>query len=299
MPKTQSQKFGRVVLLGRPNAGKSTLLNQIIGQKVSITSPRPQTTRKNTQALFVSSKGKIIFSDTPGIMHKVEDLIGKKINLKTPKELNKADLLVLLIDISRAKGEEENRVIGLARNSPAKKILAYNKIDVAKGKKDYLSDYNFLEEEFDGVVAISALKSTHVKSLIEKIFDLLPAKAPVGIKKDIKLMESQKSPISDQSSDTYISEIIREKAFLVLRKELPYTVSVEVKEINDKGNIIVIKANLLTTDKRYKKMIIGKKASTIKLIGQKARRELELVSQRKIYLELTVISDPHWPERFV
>lgn len=129
---------------------------------------------------------------------------------------------------------------------------------------------------------------------------MLPAKAPVGIKKDIKLMESQKSPISDQSSDTYISEIIREKAFLVLRKELPYTVSVEVKEINDKGNIIVIKANLLTTDKRYKKkMIIGKKAYTIKLIGQKARRELELVSQRKIYLELTVISDPHWPERFV
>ncbi|MBU1130178.1 GTPase Era [Patescibacteria group bacterium] len=296
---SKTQKFGRVVLLGRPNAGKSTLLNQIIGQKISITSPRPQTTRKNTLALFVNSRGKIIFSDTPGIMHKVEDLISKKINLKTPKELNKADLVVLLIDISRQKGEEENKVIGLARNSPAKKILAYNKIDIAKGKKDHLPDYNFLEEEFDDVISISALKSTHVKSLIEKIFDLLPVKASVGIKKDIKLMESQKSPIPGQSSDTYISEIIREKAFLVLRKELPYTVSVEIKEVKDKGNIIVIKADILTTDKRYKKMIIGKKATTIKKIGQRARKELELVSQKKVYLDLTVISDPHWPERFV
>ncbi|RLC34734.1 GTPase Era [Candidatus Shapirobacteria bacterium] len=296
---TNKLKYGRVVLLGRPNAGKSTLINQLIGQKVSITSPRPQTTRQNTQALFVNSQAKIIFSDTPGIIHKVEDLVSKKINLKAPKEVNKADVLVVLFDISRPKGEEENKVIAIARNSPAQKILVYNKIDIAIGVKNHLSDYNFLEDEFDITISISALKSTHTKSLISAIIELLPSDYRPELKAEIESIALDHSPLFGQSPQLYISEIIREKAFLVLRKELPYSVYIKVDQIEDRKKLIFIKARLLTTNKRYKKMIIGKGAQGIKKIGQRARRELELVSQRKIFLDLTVVADSHWPETFV
>lgn len=291
------KKIGKVVILGRPNTGKSTLLNAIMSQKVAITSPLPQTTRKNTRVLFSDERGEIIFSDTPGIIGKINDLVGKRINREAPKELDKADVILCLVDISRPKNEEENKVIGLVRKSKAKKILVYNKMDMAFGPKDHLAEYNYLEEEFDRVITISAIKEKNVKSLLNEIFDLLPEKEDKELKYNIELMSEGNKPKMGMNSKEYVAEIIREKAYLFLREEVPYSMTVVVDEIVDKKKLILIKATILTTADRYKKMIIGRGGKKIKEIGYNARKELELMSERKIFLELTVEVDKHWPER--
>ena len=290
-------KCGRVVIVGRPNTGKSTLLNAIMSQKVAITSPLPQTTRKNARVIFSNEKGKIIFSDTPGIINKVNDLIGKRVNTEAPKELGRADVILCLLDISRSKSEEENKVIGFIRKSEAKKILVYNKIDIAVGSKDHLAEYNYLEEEFDKVCSVSAIKEKNVKGLINDIFDLLPEKSDDSTIEDIEIMSEKKGPVISMNSKEYIAEIIREKAYLFLRKEVPYSINVEVESVEDKRKMIVIKASILTNADRYKKMIIGRNGKKIKEIGYNSRKELELMSGRKIFLELMVKIDRHWMER--
>jgi GTP-binding protein Era len=290
-------KFGRVVILGRPNTGKSTLLNAMMSQKVAITSPMAQTTRKNSRVVFSDERGKIIFSDTPGIINKVSDLVGKRVNTEAPKEAGRANVLLCLFDVSRPKSEEENKVIALARKSGAKKILVYNKIDIATESKDHLAEYNYLEEEFDRVISVSAIKEKNIKGLINLIFELLPEKDSSFIQEDSEILESKNKPVIGLSSKDYIAEIIREKAYLFLRKELPYSVTVEVDEVVDKKKLILIKARILTNADRYKKMIIGRNGKKIKEIGYNARKELELMSSRKIFLELTVQIDKHWAER--
>ncbi len=293
------KKIGKVVILGRPNTGKSTLLNAIMSQKVAITSPLPQTTRKNTRVLFSDQRGEIIFSDTPGIIGKINDLVGKRINREAPKELDKADVILCLVDISRPKNEEENKVIGLVRKAKAKKILVYNKMDIAFDSKDHLAEYNYLEEEFDRVITISAIKEKNIKSLLNEIFDLLPEKENKELKYNIELMSEGNKPKMGMNSKEYVAEIIREKAYLFLREEVPYSMTVVVNEIIDKKKLILIKATIFTTADRYKKMIIGRGGKKIKEIGYNARKELELMSERKIFLELTVEVDKHWPEREV
>jgi len=291
------KKYGRVVIVGRPNTGKSTLLNAIMKQKVAITSHLPQTTRKNILAIYEDERGKVLFTDTPGVLGKVTDLMGKKVNLEVPKTLNKAELIMCLVDISRPKNEEENKIIGLLRKIKTKKILVYNKIDAAIGSKDHFADYNYLEDEFDKSISVSALKEKNVKGLIKIIFDELPAKSSKELIKEIEIYQKENKPLISMGSKEYVEEIIREKAYLFLREEVPYTIFVGVDKIEDKKKLIVITATIYTSADRYKKMIIGKNGQKIKEIGYNARKELELMSQRKIYLELTVKTDRHWMER--
>ena len=293
----EEKKYGRVVILGRPNTGKSTLLNALMNQKVAITSPLPQTSRKNQRVLYSGEKGKIIFSDTPGIVDKVTDLISKRVNTEAPKELGRADVLVTMVDISRAKSEEENKIIGLVRNVNVPKILVYNKTDKAIGSKDHRADYHWMEEEFDKAIAISAIKSIHVQGLLNEIFALLPEKADEVVMEEIALIEKSGHLVMGMNSKEYVAELIREKAYLCLRQEVPYSVNVEVEEIKEKKDIIVVKADIFTTYRRYKKMIIGRGGKKIKQIGVAARKELELMSGKKVYLELEVKVDEHWPER--
>ena len=294
---SEIKKIGRVVLIGRPNTGKSTLLNAIMSQKVAITSPLPQTTRKNCRVVYSDDRGKIIFSDTPGIIGKVDDLIGKRINQEAPKELNQADIILMIVDISRPKNEEENKVIGLIRKINTKKILVYNKIDIAKGPKDHLPEYNYLEEEFDKTIGVSAIKEKNVKGLINLIFELLPIKKNKETQENIELLDTGNKPKIGINSKEYVQEIIREKVYLFLREEIPYSVDIRVDQIVDKRKLILIKATILTTAERYKKMIIGRGGKKIKEVGYNARKELELMSGRKIFLELIVELDKHWQER--
>jgi GTP-binding protein Era len=296
--KTSAKKYGKAIIIGRPNTGKSTLINTIMSQKVSITSPLPQTTRRNIPVIYKDERGEIYFVDTPGLVANVKDLIGKRVNTEASKSIGKTDVIVMVVDISREKNEEENKVIGLVRRSKAKKILVYNKIDKAVGSKDHLAEYNYLEEEFDKVIGISAIKGKNVKGLIKLIFDLIPArKKRIDWGDDFNVEDSK--PVIPMESKEYVGEIIREKAYLFLREEVPYSLTVNVDEIQEKKDIIVIKASIITTADRYKKMIIGRGGRKIKEIGYNARKELELMSQRKIFLDLTVIVDRHWPERIV
>ncbi len=295
---SDKKKYGIVAIIGRPNTGKSTLLNAILQQKVAITSPLPQTTRKNINVVYADERGKILFIDTPGVLGKIEDLIGKKVNLELPKTLNNIDVLMTVVDISRPKNEEENKVIALVRKSEAKKILVYNKIDKAVGSKDHFADYNYLEDEFDEYVKVSALREKGVKEVVNKIFSLLPDKATKETKMVVENSQDQTKPLIDSSPEEYVGELIREKTYLFLRDEVPYSISVVVKRIEDKGKILVIEADIVTTADRYKKIIIGKGGQKIKEIGYNARKELELMTQKKIFLGLEVKVDKHWMEQF-
>lgn len=287
-----NQKYGKILLLGRPNVGKSTFINNLIGQKVAITSPKPQTTRFPIKALYEEPRGKIIFVDTPGIFGKTEDNLSKKINEQTIKILNEeVDLVIYMIDHTRRRDFEEARVLGFVRKIDRPKILVINKID--SEEKSYLPQYSFLEDEFPYVFKISGLNRTHLKPLIDKIFEILPDNRDEDIPKDLVY------PVLNIDSKIFISELIREKIFLMMGEEIPYRTTVIVDEIAERKNgITYIKARILTTDNRYKKMIIGSGGRKIKEIGSYARKEIALAINKKVYLDLTVETDPHWQETY-
>lgn len=281
-------KSGIVALVGRPNVGKSTLLNTLLGQKVSITSPKPQTTRFPIQAVFEDERGQIIFVDTPGIFTKVKDQVAARINLRTEETIEKGvDIIVYMVDHTRERAEEENRVLGIVRKLHIPKILVINKVDVKT--PTHIVQYRFMEDEFDEVIEISALENKHIPILLDKIFDRLPEGAALVDTKDMV------QPGLNLDSKTFISEIIREKAFLNLRREVPYAIAAVVDDIEERDNgVTYIKARLLTSADRYKGMIIGSHGEMIKEISMAARKELEVASNRKVYLELTVETDEHW-----
>lgn len=281
-------KSGIVALVGRPNAGKSTLLNSILGQKVSITSPKPQTTRFPIQAVYEDERGQIIFVDTPGIFAKVKDQVSARINLRTEETIEKGvDIIVYMVDHTRERAEEENRSLGIVRKVKIPKILVINKVDIKE--PTHIVQYRFMEDEFDQVVEVSALENKHIPHLLDAIFERLPEGSPIV---DTSKMVQ---PGLNLDSKTFISEIIREKAFLNLRREIPYAIAAVVDDIEEKDNgVTYIKARLLTSADRYKGMIIGHQGSMIKEISMAARKELEVAANKKVYLELTVETDAHW-----
>jgi GTP-binding protein Era len=281
-------KSGYAAIIGRPNSGKSTLLNNILGQKVSITSPKPQTTRLPIQAVFEDERGQIIFIDTPGVFAKVEDPVSKKINPKAERAMRgEADVIIHLVDHTRDRDEEENKVIGMVRKVNKPKILAINKIDIKR--PSFLPHYKFMEEDYDRVVEISGLYKFNTNYLVDAVFDFLPEGDP------IVTPGPRPTPLLNLDSKTFISEIIREKAYLFLRKELPYSINVIVDELVERNNnLTYIKARIITNADRYKRMIIGEKGRMIREIGMAARKELETASNRKFFIDLTVEVDTHW-----
>ncbi len=286
----ETAKEGKVLIIGRPNVGKSTFLNNLIGQKVAITSPKPQTTRFPIKALYHDERGEIIFVDTPGIFGRAEDFLAKSINRKTLQTINENfDLVIYMIDHTRRRDFEEAKVLGIVRKIAKPKILVINKIDIKA--PTYLPQYKFLEEEFENVFQISALQRTHIKPLIDKIFELLPSQTKIE-----ETREKRVYPLLNIDSYTFIAELIREKIFLKMGKEIPYMMTVIVDEIEErkKNNLTYIKARILTTNDKYKKMIIGAGGRKIKEIGSMARKEIELAISRKVYLDLTVEVNPHW-----
>src|SRR3989344_3864080 len=284
---------GYVAIVCRPNSGKSTLLNNILGHKVSITSPKPQTTRFPITAVYKDDRGEIAFIDTPGIFAHVQDPVSKKINPRTEKILNEGvDVIVYLVDHTRDRRTEENKNLGIVRKINKTKILVYNKTDIKE--PSFIPHYRFMEEEFDSTVSVSALYRHNLNRLIEAIFTYLP-------EQELNLSDPNRpTPAVYLDSKTFIAEIIREKAFLFLRKEVPYTMTAVVDETYKRGNgIMYIRARILTTDDRYKIMIIGEKGRMIKEIGMAARKELETATSQKIFLELTVEVDPRWYEQLL
>lgn len=292
-------KSGKVLLIGRPNVGKSTFLNNLIGQKVAITSPKPQTTRFPIKALYQDERGKIVFTDTPGIFDRAKDFLSKKINKETFRAINEeVDIVIYMIDHTRRRDFEEGKVLGIVRKINKPIILVINKIDLSE--KSYLPQYKYLEQEYPIVFTISSLKRLHIKPLLDKIFELLPATAAVEeAKNDEKTSEVNSSgyPLLNIDSNIFIAELIREKVFLMMGEEIPYTTTVVVDKIKERSKkLTYIKARILTTENRYKKMLIGASGRKIKEIGSYARKEIALATGKKIYLDLAVETDPHWQE---
>jgi len=286
-------KIGKVLLLGRPNVGKSTFFNNLIGQKVAITSPKPQTTRFPIKAVYTEERGQIIFVDTPGVMGKTEDRLSEDINKKTLQSLNEeVDLVIYMIDHTRKRDFEEARVLGMVRKIDKPKILVINKVDLEE--KSYLPQYKFLEDEFKYVFQISGINKTHVKPLLDKIFELIPEGK--GLE---EIPPNLIYPVLNFDSKTFISELIREKIFLMMGEEIPYKTTTLVDEIAERKNgITYVKARILTTNDRYKKMLIGAGGRKIKEIGSYARKDIALAINKKVYLDLTVETDPHWQETY-
>lgn len=287
---TNKPKAGTVAIIGRPNVGKSTLLNNILGHKVSITSPKPQTTRFNIQAVYEDDRGQIIFVDTPGIFGKVHDVVSKAINPRAEEYVNSGvDVVIYLVDHTRKRDFEENKTLGIVRKMKAAKILVVNKIDIKK--PTYINEYMFMEEEFDDVVHISGLTRYNLNSLLNAIYSRLKTRE--------KIVETSEltQPALNMDSHTFIAEIIREKAYLFLRKEVPYSLMAVVDQLEERKNgVLYIKARILTSQDRYKGMIVGKGGYMIKEISMAARKELETATNKKIYLDLTVETDPHWTD---
>ena len=202
------------------------------------------------------------------------------------------DLVLYVIDHTRTRDYEESRVLGIVRKFNIPKILVINKIDVEE--PSFLPLYKFLEDEFDTVIKVSALEKMHLKTLLEAIFEKMPETDTPLVKK-----EEYTYPALNIDGKIFLAELIREKVFLRTRKEVPYTTTVLIDEVADRDNgMLYVRARILTTTDKYKKMLIGEGGRRIKEIGSMSRKELETATNRKVFLDLTVESDKHWITNF-
>ncbi len=284
---TTNLKSGLVTLIGRSNVGKSTLLNTLVGTKIAAVSPKPQTTRSIIHGVLNRPAGQAVFVDTPGIFKERRNPLAGKLLESVHEALRDINLVVYVVDATKPLGAEERFSFSLLRPLSVPKILVINKSDLLTSEDNFQEDYLALANDFAGVYTISALRRRHIEPLIEKIFELLPVGDPLY----------PPEQLTNIDKEFWIAELIREKIFLALREEVPYTTHVAVASVEEKPEITVIKAIIFTYDKRYKQMIIGKDGRAIKEIGQAARKELEQALNKKIFLELEVEVDTHWMER--
>lgn len=281
-----TQKCGLVVLIGRSNVGKSTLLNALVGSKVAITSPKPQTTRHVIQGVLNEPRGQIVFADTPGVFKRAPDRLTSRLNEKVKESVTGIDAAIYVVDATRHVGEEEKAVRRLIAAVDQPKFLVLNKRD---RRLEFKDEYLALADDFDGVFEVSALQGKGLKPLVDAIFERLPVGEPLY----------PADRLSDVSHRFWLEEIIREKIFLATEKEVPYSVAVRIEDTAERANgLVYVRAVILTTATRYRQMLIGRAGSKIKEIGSMARRELELITGRKFYLELEVEVDENWQERF-
>ena len=281
-------KSGLVTIIGRSNVGKSTLLNTLVGSKVAITTPKPQTTRLPISGIITRPQGQAVVVDTPGIMQKAKDPLTQKLLAYAKESLHGVDAVIYVVDPTRAMGDEEKQALKLIEAVEKPKLLVINMIDV-KESRNYIDYYRDLQGQFDNYVEVSALTAKNTDLIERWIFDKLPEGEPM-------YPEFQ---FTNLTNETWLAELIREKLFLRLREEVPYTTHVEVEAVEPRSETLVyVKATIYTNAERYKPMIIGRGGQGIKEIGQSVRNELEAVTGRKYYLELDVQTDPHWLGKF-
>lgn len=286
-PEKSTFRSGIITLIGRSNVGKSTLLNTLVGTKIAAVTDKPQTTRNVIHGVLNRPQGQAVFVDTPGVFKEHHNHLSAQLTESVGDSLRGIDQAIYVVDPTKSIGVEERAVLAMLRRLTIPKILVINKSDLPPGEKEFLEDYKALGSDFTAVFELSALHHRHVEPLIEKVFELLPEGEPLY----------PADQLTNVDKKFWIAEIIREKIFLALRKEVPYTTHVEVTDTEEKPEIFVIKANIFTYDRKYKEMIIGKGGRAIKEIGIAARKELEQAIGKKVFLELEVEVDKHWMDR--
>lgn len=278
-------KAGFAVLVGRSNVGKSTLLNSLVGTKIAITSPKPQTTRFQIQGIVHDPRGQIVFVDTPGIFEKPIDRLTKSLNQQAKSAVRGIDVVVYVVDPTRAIGNEEHIILRLLDAVKAPKLLIINKIDLRD--LPFVSEYEGLADRFDATLRVSGLHGKNLKPLLDAVFERLPEGAPFYPEFQFTSMEHKQ----------WVAELIREKLFIQLPQEIPYGTTVELEDLDNREDLIYFKARVLTSNARHKGMIVGKGGHKIKEIGTAARKELEAVLQKKVFLDLEVEVDERWQDR--
>jgi GTPase len=275
---------GFVAIVGRPNAGKSTLLNRLVGQKVAIVTSKPQTTRNRIQGIVTRPNGQIVFIDTPGL-HSADSALGRQMMHEVAAALEGIDVLLLMVDASRALPHADDLLLERAKRFRGKTILALNKVDgLPKQKLLPLIEAFHKAFEFAAIVPISALEGNGCEDLLAEIFRLLPEGEPY-------FPEDQ---VTDQPERFLAAEIVREKAIQSMYHEVPYALAVKVDKFEDSPKLLRIEVTMNVERDSQKKILIGHKGEMLKKIGTAARKELEELLDKKIYLGLFVKVVPGW-----
>ena len=280
------KKTGFIAIVGRPNVGKSTLMNAILGEKVAIVSNKPQTTRNRITGIHTKGDDQYVFIDTPGI-HKPQNSLGEYMVKTADTTMRDADAVVLVIDAGKEITSVEENVIAYLKKSGIPAILALNKIDMYRREilAETISKYAE-KHDFSAFVPICAKNGKNVDELLEECSAFL-SESPWFFPDDM---------VTDQPERQIASEIIREKILRTLNKEVPHGTAVVIEEFKDEGSLISIRAEIFCEKSSHKGIIVGKNGASLKLIGSYAREDLEKLFGTKVYLNLWVKVKENWRE---
>jgi len=281
---TQALKSGFVTLIGRPNVGKSTLMNRLIGQKIAITSKKPQTTRNRIQTVYTSEEGQIVFLDTPGI-HKSKNKLGDYMVNVAERTISEVDVILWLVEPTDYIGVGEQHIIQKLKRTSNPVILVVNKIDKVS-KEDLIRFIDVYRKELDfaEVVPVSALKGQNTDELIRCIFKYLPYGEPFY----------DEDTITDQPMRQLVAELIREKALRLLEEEIPHGIAVSIESMKYRKDIVDIEATIICERDSHKGIIIGKGGQMLKKIGSTARVDVEKLVEMRANLQLWVKVKKDW-----
>jgi GTP-binding protein Era len=284
---TELKRCGYVAIVGRPNVGKSTLLNHILGQKISITSRKPQTTRHRVLGIKTEAASQVIFVDTPGLHKKAPKAINRYMNRAASSAIRDVDVIVMVVDRT-AWTEEDEMVLEQVQASQAPVILAVNKVDLLADKSQLLPHLQELEGRgnFLAILPVSALNRHNVEALEQCIEGELPTAEHF-------FPEDQ---LTDRSQRFMASEMVREKIMRQLGDELPYAITVEIEEFKQKGQVLHISARIFVERDGQKRILIGEGGSRLRSIGTEARRDMEALFDSKVMLRLWVKVKSGWSD---
>lgn len=282
---TDTVKSGFVTLVGRPNVGKSTLMNHLIGQKIAITSAKPQTTRNRIQTVYTDERGQIIFLDTPGIQ-KAKNKLGEYMETVVNQTMGEVDVILWLVEASMFIGKNDREIAERLSKAKSPVILILNKVDLIE-KKEILPIIEAYRQlcRFAEVIPVSALRSINIDTVLDTIFRYLP-EGPLYYDEDT---------ITDQPMRQIVAEMIREKALRLLKDEVPHGIAVTIEKMHERDSgIMDIEASIICEKESHKGIIIGKNGAMLKKIGSQARKDAEDMLEMQVNLKLWVKVRREW-----